>query len=669
MRGQDCYYPEVMTIRIMGAHPLARTVAGTLVSRIGTLFPRRRTLVTLPGIHATQRFAFIKELNSSRAQNGAPPLSEEEEMLEWQHSVDLIMEEDTILIRPDPQDMALAFEADELLQELVSKQKIKFLNLLNEPVRFAIKERGENWRIALLPQSPDEMKRMITSAMLPIGGRSIYYYSRDIGTRFLTYQQFCELGSLPDSELQAHLVEIRDFSCRFNRMGHPEVAFFAVDKSFGHSSFKPCAPLNQSPPDIRTCYEHLKAAFRDAVRPEMREDNSDNPDWRNPMFSCLIGQGGEALPEETILGLSSEFFMQIEWLPGGRIEEGELMFDSLFDEADRSPPDSELRILCDEKARGFIFNFLREFGDIDYVNVGRVIGSLSRRPSSSGRRDVYVAEIKQISSPQPVVRILRMQKWGIREHLNEGKDLLPAIMEAEEYTEYILDRRLGCRQLGMNLPARITTRKISEHYHGTRYDSQQIWSTYFERDYLSGMATDKIPRSRFQSRTYSLAFVRLLGRAAAANIITGRLNLKNTVLFDDGDEVLMEDEYGIPRDIIVADHTGTFTDYQSDLASFAEAYAEPIRRRLLFFPSPGEVVEAYLAAFTERFLHIKQDYTRRKRSFDTLFKQRARDEQGSFAYRWERVLDRLNRTDPIALTSAIRKHFMASRLLSEKGGV
>jgi hypothetical protein len=643
-----------MNIRIIGEHPLAKNADGRLISRIGTAFPRSRTIVTLPGIHATQRFAFINDLNATRQKANLPPLSEEDEMLEFQQSVDLIMDPDSILIRPDPEAMSLAFEADDLLQELVSKQKIKFLNLMNEKVRYAIKERGENWRIAPLPQSPDDMKRMIKSAMLPIGGRSIYYYSREIGTRFLTYQEFCELGDLPDAELYAHLIEIRNFSGHTNRMGHPEVAFFSADKSFGHASFKPCEPWDDPEANVRHCFEHLKAAFRDAVRPELREDNPDNPDWRNPMFSCLLGQGGEILAEETILGLSSEFFMQIEWLPGGRIEEGELMLDTLFDEADRSPHDSELRALCDEKARGFIFNFVREFGDIDYVNIGRVIGSLSSRPTSAGRRDVYVAEIKQLSEPSAVVRILRMQKWGIREHLDEGKELLAAVMEAEEYTDYILDRRLGCRQLGMNLPPRITPRKISEHYHGYRYDGQVIWSTYFERDYLSGLATDKIPRSRFQNTTYSLKFAQLLGRAAAPNIIVGRLNLKNAILFDDGDEIMIDDEHGLPREIVVSDHTGTFTDYRSDLLTYAQAYAEPIRRRLPFFPNPEDVVESYLAAFLERFIHIKQDYTLRKRSFDTLFKHRPRDEHGSFAYRWEQVLDRLNRTDPQTLTGAIR---------------
>ena len=648
-----------MSIRILGEHPLAKGPQGRLISRIATVFPKTRTLVTLPAIHAFQRIAYVNDLNTLRQADGLSPLSEEDEMLEWQQSVDLIMDPDTILIRPDPENMALAVEADEMLQELVSKQKIKYLNLMNEKVRNAIKERGEKWRITPLPQSPEEMKRMIQSSMVPIEGRSIYYYSRELGTRFLTYQQFCELGNLPDDELQAHLVEIRDYSGHYNRTGYPEVAFVVTTKSFGHADFLEHDPGSPPPDGIRSTFETLKAAFRHAVLPDLQEDNLDNVDWRNMMFSSLMGQGGEPISEELMLGMSSEFFMQIEWLPGGRIEEGELLFDSIFDELDRTPDSPELQALCDEKARGFIFNFLREFGDIEYVNVGRVVGSLSRRPTSAGRRAVYVAEIKQAGVAKPIVRILRVQKWGIREHLDEGKDLLYSIMESEEYTEYILDRRLGCRQLGMNLPPRITTRKINEHYQGYHYDGQQIWSTYFERDYLPGIATDKIPRSRFQNILYSLRFAELLGRAAAANIIVGRLNLNDEVLFDDGDEVMIEDEFGIPKDIVVSDHTGTFTEYQSDLDTFAMAYAHPILHRITYFPYPRDVIETYLNTFAERFSHIKQDYLLRKRAFDTLFKHCPRDERGSFAYRWERVLDRLSRTDPVALGAAIRKCFQA----------
>jgi len=647
-----CYSLENMTIRILGKHPLAVDSEGHLLSKIGTIFPRSRTLVTLPGIHATQSVAYIADMNATRFATGQPALDEEDEMSEWQHSVDLIMDADCILIRPDPENMALAYEADDLLQELVSKQKIKFLNLMNEKVRSAIKKRGENWRIAPLPQTPDEMKRMIQSTITPIGGKAIYYYSRDTGTRFLSFQQFCNLENLTDDELKSHLIEIRDYSAKYNRMGHSEVVFFAADKTFTDTRFSHAI---QDP--IRLCYETLKAAFRDAVPVELREDNIDDVQWRNLMFSALIGQHDQTIPEEVLLGLSPEFYMQIEWLPGGKIEEGELIFDSIFDELYLKPESPDLQMLCDEKARGFIFNFVREFGDIEYVNIGRVIGSLSRRLSSTGRRAVYVSEVKQANIDRPVVRIGRMQKWGIREHLNEGKDLLASIMEAEEYTEYILDRRLGCRQLGMNLPPRMTTRKISEHYRGARYDGQLIWSTYFERDYLPGLASDKIPRSRFQNPAYGLKFAELLGKAAASNLIVGRMNLQNAVLFDDGDEIVLESSSGLPAELIVSDHTGTFTDYFSQLDAFASAYAAPILRRLAFFPSPPAVVDAYIDAFVGRFSHIQEDYRLRKRAFDMLFKHRPRDERGSFAYRWERVLDRLNHTNPVNLGKVIKREF------------
>ena len=136
------------------------------------------------------------------------------------------------------------------------------------------------------------------------------------------------------------------------------------------------------------------------------------------------------------------------------------------------------------------------------------------------------------------------------------------------------------------------------------------------------------------------------------------MNLKNAVLFDDGDEVILENSLRLPTELIVSDHTGTFTDYLSPLDSFASSYAAPIIRRLPFFPSPQTVIDAYLAAFTERFLHIQQDYRLRKRAFDMLFKHRPRDERGSFAYRWERILDRLNRTTPFSLEKAIRLEIM-----------
>ena len=51
---------------------------------------------------------------------------------------------------------------------------------------------------------------------------------------------------------------------------------------------------------------------------------------------------------------------------------------------------------------------------------------------------------------------MRLLKWGVWEHLDEGKELLASIEESDDYTDYWLDRRLGCRQLGMNLASRVS---------------------------------------------------------------------------------------------------------------------------------------------------------------------------------------------------------------------
>jgi hypothetical protein len=44
-------------------------------------------------------------------------------------------------------------------------------------------------------------------------------------------------------------------------------------------------------------------------------------------------------------------------LPGGRFEEGEFVFDSLFDEAVEHPDDITLRSRCDPIVRHLILNF------------------------------------------------------------------------------------------------------------------------------------------------------------------------------------------------------------------------------------------------------------------------------------------------------------------------
>ena len=97
-------------LRILGEHPLAKDGQGRLKSRIATVFPFGNTLVTLPGIHATQRLAYVEVLNRERPKPARSRSAAAEFTEVWSQAVDLIMEDDAILIRPDPDNMPLAFK-------------------------------------------------------------------------------------------------------------------------------------------------------------------------------------------------------------------------------------------------------------------------------------------------------------------------------------------------------------------------------------------------------------------------------------------------------------------------------------------------------------------------------------------------------------------------------
>ncbi|MGC8744478.1 MAG: hypothetical protein ACP5T0_11430 [Verrucomicrobiia bacterium] len=661
-------------LKIIGNWPRLGSGDVRYKKAIGTIFPKYSTIVVLPGIHATQRLDLIEHLNLERLKNNQPPLSQQEQDEIIDDGVDLFFDDNAILIRPQPDRMDLVFQADELLQTVESKLRIKFLHATNRDVLLSIKSRGECWRINPLPRSAAEIVKWIKSSKTSISCGQIYYYNMITGTRFLTYENFAALATLPDENLAKHLEEIKIYSNKVNRLNYPEIAFFQTDQSFTPKALANYDFLKMSSEELRKVYEELRQRFESAVKPEMRYEAFDNLKWRNVMYSALISHEEGIVADSILRGLSPEYFMQLEWLPGGRIEEGELIFDSVFDEYEKEPNNNELRAICDIRIKSFIFNFIREFGEIEYINIARVPMSLSHRQYFAGHRGVYLAEVKLFESQKPVVRIIRMQKWDIAGHLDNGKSLLEAMLEAAEYTEYVLDRRLACRQIGMNLPPRIIMHKLSEIYNGTNesYKNQIIWSTYFERDYLQGVATDKIPRIKYKDTVYSKKLAFLLGKAAAANMIVGRIQSDKTntldVLFDDGDEVVIEDENGMPQQITIGDPSGAFGNYLSPLDQFIEAYAQPILKRWNYLANPIEFMESYLDGFTHEFSRIQNEYRKRRRAFDALFRHRKRHEGGSLAYRWECILKRLDNTNPLNIADLIRKSVMGktNAIVAEK---
>jgi hypothetical protein len=642
--------------RIIGPALDARDEHGRLRVAVATVFPEAATIVTEGMMHAEQHFHYLDIVNADRTAQGQPPLTEAERDAIIARSVDLLVDDRGILIRPNPARMDLAIAADELLAEYAPKRSIKYIWLSDDRVRNALKRRGENWRVYLPPTAADQIIQTIDASRAAIACGRIYYYSPASGSRLLTNSEFSRLSALTDSELQKQLEEIGVYSVKFNHIGSPEIEFFEARGRMAVTAADLDA-IRQAPASARQKFEELRDRFRAAVPEAFRVDDEMDPEWRGRMFSHLMSHRSDALLDAETMGLDPELSMRIEWLPGGRIEKGELILDAALDEV--SGHDPQARVLA--MVRGLIFNILQEHGGrLEYLNVGSVLPSLSFKPERGGRREVYVAQIKQRSARGEILQIIRMQKWGIAQRLEQGKTMETAMLEAEEYTEYILDRLLACRQLGMNVPIRLTPRKVSEAFESPMsYYRGRIWTTYFLRDYIEGLATDKIPRRKFQDRAYSIAFASLMGQAAASNIILGRAELTGEAIFDVGDELLVVDEAGLPTEIAVTDHVGTFVDWRGTLASRAAEYAAPINRRIAEVPDPHAFTEAYLTGLRDRFIRIQEDYARNRRAFDTLFKHRPQDE-GTLASRWKHILERLRTTDASALCHQIQQFFQAS---------
>jgi hypothetical protein len=598
---------------------------------------------------------FVDSINQTRLEHGEQPLTADEYQNELDQAVDLLVNDQGVLIRPDPSRMDLALAADELLQELLPKRQIQYLLLSDTRVRDALKHRGECWRMFLPPTAPKQIRRMIAESRSAIGGQPIYYYSPISGTRYVTYESFRKLAEFDDAELRKHLVEIATYCNQLNGSDFPEVEFFMAHPAPAVAELE---SLSTAPPEeLRSRFQAFCHRLKTLVAPEYQCDDLDDPPWRKRMFQRLVTRGDDARAEDQTMGLDLDFSMRVDWLPGARIEDGELIIDPAIEESTGRQHDQQISTVLN----GLILNAVQEFGDLEYINLGHVLPSANRNEHRAGRREVYVAQIKHRRAAEEILQVIRMQRWGVRERLDQGCSLEKAMEDSEEYTEYVLDRRLACRQLGMNLPGSQFARKVAERYDGSnsRYVGRRIWSPYFQRDYIAGVGTDQISARRLADPNFAHAFAQQLGRAAASNILVGRAeiieghDMPGPVIFDVGDEIVVDIPDGIT--IVVSDYVGTFVDWKGSLTARAAEYAGPIVRRLKCVPDPKAFADAYVSEFISRFAWIQAEYDRHRRAFDKLFKHRPLDSGGSPAYRWQCVLERLRNADARGLGELIRK--------------
>ena len=644
-------------MKILGERIFAKDAEGRPVSRIGTMFFKTPGLVTKATVHAMQRMMWLDEVNAGRAAEGLPPMTPEEEDDELSQSVDLIFTDDTVLIRPDPERMDLAIRADEALRTMVSKRQIRYLNTHSVKVRSALCERGENWRMARHPISQDDMTALIDRSRVAIACLPVYFYNGATGTRFITAGGYAEVAKLPDAEYRRQVKEVVDGLNKRNRLGQPEVDIFPATTPIEvKKALKGLAVDELSDPELRRAVDKISTDWRVSLPAELREESTANYDWRNAMCQTITRQPNETAADERELvsGIAAEFYRQIEWLPGARIDDGEVIFDEIYDEAARTQ-DPELLALCDSRAKALIFNLTRVFGAIDFINIGRIARSLARRPTRRRRGSVYIIQYRDTGSAKAKMMMLRFQKWGVAERLDEGKDLMQSMLESDEYSDYILDRRLMCRQLGMNLPKRIGFGHFTEKYHGhNQYNGITVRTACLVRPYVRGTATDKIPHARYRNPAFALRFAKLLGEAAAVDMIVGRRSSEtNELLFDHNYEMLKCGADGLPESIKVTDHAGSFVNYEKELDEFVCDYAEAALSRRDLVPDFAAFASTYAAALAGKVAEVQSSYRARRPAFDGLFADRPFDTNGSGAYRWSRALARLDRADPEALKAKL----------------
>lgn len=214
-----------MALELIG--PSLYSAGGTVFEpQVATLFPDTQTLVTEGTTHLRHREVYCDRLESQRRAAQIEPLTASERSKIWRSGVDLIVQPDVVLIRPDPDQIDRVLRADELLQELVHKRRIRFQLASNAKVFAALTKRGELWRVASDAVTSDEMKNRIRNARMKLAGRPIYYYSPPTGTRFLTLNELRLLAGLNTAELHQHLVEIQTYSQRYSKRGGLEVDFF-----------------------------------------------------------------------------------------------------------------------------------------------------------------------------------------------------------------------------------------------------------------------------------------------------------------------------------------------------------------------------------------------------------------------------------------------------------
>jgi hypothetical protein len=633
---------EIEGITFIGPDFFAKDEKGEILSPIASVFPKYSTIVTVRGIHAYHVSIMLEFLKRGRHTNHPLNIDELERDI-CRDAVSLLLRGSLILVRSDPADMEHVFAADRILQSFFPKEQIQFTGLHIPEVRIKLRQKGESWRVSPTPRSVQEISCYVRASRVQVGTGLTVYYNAPTGGRFLTYDEFMHIRPLLEldrNEALARLKEILNLFQRVNNRGSRELSFFLpAGVNIGFSDLEEVVRLLEALPapdpawEVQRAFDRFASCFALSAGPELMVEDYQNPVWRTTMFCRLLDINEEEM-EEWALELSPEFHLNVKWLPGASVVGDELRFD----------------LAVQRRVQGLISHFWEKSGGLISINVGRIEESQTSRDISGQERDVYLV-VMTTRDHQDSIRLLRLMKWDAIHWIKMGFSLEQAVAETIKYRNYIADRLHAAARLGFPILS----------YNEIRLDEEvpglgKIPAFFFERQYIAGVVTDKIPISCYKNPEFIKGLARQLAAAATFTLVLGRASPRNgKIFYDDGDELIQLDAMSIPDRLIIIETTGSFTDWTTPLISLLpqcltrfRAHLDKARESAVPLHVIRESVDIFANAFRDKLRTIQELAFAPSSNIGSLFADRP-PEQGGIRHRWEGILARLQATDPAEL--------------------
>jgi hypothetical protein len=557
----------------------------------------------------------------------------------YQDAVALLLRNDIILIRSDPEFMSHVFAADAMLQQFIPKDRIQFTGLHIPEVRRNLRHKGESWRMSPAPRSAGEMAEYVRASRVWVHTGLTVYYNAPTGGRFLTYSEFMRIRPLMDldpKEALSRLKEILLLFQRVNNWGCRELSFFLpAGRSLDCASLEEAVCAWDSPAqpgpneEVKRCFDRFADLFALTAGTELMADDENNAVWRTTMF-CRISDINEEEMEEWALGLSSEFHLNVKWLPGATVSDGSLQFDPSLS----------------KRTQGLITSLWERTAGFLSINIGHVELPQTHRDISGQERDVYLV-VMTTKEGKDAIRLLRLMKWDVIHRIKIGVPVQQAIAETLYYRDYIFDRLHAAAQLGFPILS----------YNDIRLDEEipglgVLPAFFFERPYVQGTVTDKIPLSCYGKPAFLTNLSRLLGAAATFSLVLGKASpVTGKMFYDDGDELVQFDQHGIPNRLVIIETTGSFTDWTTPLLTLLPQCLTHLRGHLekglkkgLPMATVQESISIFADSLVEKIREVKAITESPSSGVAGLFRDR-KPEPGGIRNRWEGILSRLRATD------------------------